>query len=487
MSDVRQTTTVKAPDPANWPAIAAAVVTAVGAYKLFEPKLERIRSMRTELGRLELSFRLFYQWPQYLLIVVSTVIFAALVAAFFDSLHPGVLAGFGPRDLLKAALVPENVIWVIFSLGIVAGVIYLNLLPRLLMGLAWMIAALPIPGLLNRFGPNGESLGWHQAAAVMEGPDKGQPLMIDDDAIDRVAWEILSRLNKNAGAGDFAAEPANLSNAEKANIALFGCILEAVHYAQRWTSPSWSQFYASLADIQRTDPLFAPQQLLSYPSGHAFFEVLRDRLENALKARHQPCPPDRSLAAAGDISRAWELLKKRAQGDLLRLAPPPSRFFGGRIAWLDYRLRSFPQLASVGMRPQLIKLLIRWKTLPVSPGVFAQPFAKGQAWLLFQEGALRALPEMKEVTFNGTGQVPTVRLAALKVIRRVAALIEEGASSEAQSVARALGTDKWTRLERSDFTLWSWAREAAAQAGTDKWDKSAWRWKLEPDRVQRQS
>jgi hypothetical protein len=345
---------------------------------------------------------------------------------------------------------------------------------------------LPIPGLRNKFGESGgESLGWHQTNAVIEGPDKGQPLMIDDQAVERVAWAVLSRLSNNAGAGDFAAEPAHLSDPEKANILLFGCIMEAIHYGQGWPSPKWGDFYGALADIQRTTPMFDPQKLLGYSSGQAFFEDFRDKLEGTLKTRHQPSPPDRSLAAAGDVSRAWELLKKRAQGDLLKLAPSWSKYLGGPQAWLDYRLRSFPQLASVGMRPQLIKLLIRWKALGPSPGVFAQPFAKGQAWLLFQEGALRALPETKEVTFNGKGHVPIVRLAALRVIRRVADLIQEGVSSEAKSVAADLGTDNWTRLERSDFTLWSWAREAANQAKGEIWDKTKWRWKLDGERVQR--
>ncbi|MGC2782147.1 MAG: hypothetical protein WA418_41590 [Bradyrhizobium sp.] len=486
MADVNSTQTAKTPDPATWPAIAAAVVTAVGAYKLFEPKLERARAMRNEVGRLELSFRLLYQWPQYLLIAISTAIFLALVVAFVDSLRPGVLMSFSRMRILKMALAPENVIWVIFSLGIVGGVIYLNLLPRLLMGLTWSLSALPIPGLRNRFGPNGESLGWHQTAAVMEGPDKGAPLLIDDDAIGRVAWEVLSRLSKNTGAGDFATEPAKLSASEKANIALFGCIIEAVHYAQRWESPSWSEFYASFADIQRTKPMFGPQQLQLFANGQAFFEDFRDRLHDALKARNQPCPPDRALAAAADVSRTWELLQKQ-EFDVLRLVPPFAGLFGGPVAWLDHRLRSFPRLGDAGMRPQLIKLLVRWKAIEVQLGIFAQPFSKRQAWLLFQEGALRALPEVKEVTFHGTAQVPIVRTAVLRVIRRVELLIAEGASSEAQAVAQALGPSKWTRLERADFVLWSWAREAAKQAKAGNWDKAAWRWKFEDDRVQRQS
>lgn len=288
-------------------------------------------------------------------------------------------------------------------------------------------------------------------------------------------------------AWEYAAEPAGLTASAKANLLLFGCILEAIHYSQPWPLPKWGPFYAALADMERADALFAPQALLKYRTGKAFFEVFRERLEAALRVRHQPCPPDKSFVAAGDVARAWEILKKDAKGDLLSFASPAARFVGGQIFWLNRSLRQFPQLADVGMRPQLIKLLTRWKALAVTPGVFAQPFSKHQAWLLFQHGALRALPELKDVTFNGTGQVAIARLAALKVIRRTAHFIEEGASSEAQTVAATLGTDHWTRLERADYQLWSWGKEASDQAGTDNWDKTKWRWKLDGERVRRTS
>lgn len=485
MANSNPTTVAKAPELSTYMALITAVVTALGAWKLFEPKLERMRAIQNEVGRLDAGFRFFYQFPQYLLILVSTGIVTFLGLAFFDSLYPGILSIYMPQGAVSVVLAPQNIIGVVFSLGAASAVIYWNWLPRLFMGIAWLVAALPMFGLQNRFGSSGESLGWHQTAAVMEGPDKGQPLMVDDNAIERVAWSVLAKLSQNAGARDYAAEPKMLSQSEKANLALFGCIMEANFYAQRWVSPSWAEFYASLADLQQTSPLFAPAQLLVFPSGQAFFEAFRDRLETALKARNQPCPPDRGLAAAADISGAWNALTARAHGDVLRLIPCCAPYFGGRIAWLDRRLRSFPRLKSDGMRPQLIKLLVRWNTLPASSGVFSQPFAKQQAWLLLQEGALRALPEMKEITFHSTGQVPIARIAALRVIRRVAVLIEEGASSEALAVASKLGPNSWSRLENADFILWSWARAEASQAVKDNWDKGKWRWKFEDDRILR--
>jgi hypothetical protein len=487
MGSPTTTPSAKASDLTSLTPILTAVATALGAWKLFEPKLERIRALRRETGRLEPGFRIFYQIPQYALIMVSTGVVLFLFLAFVDSFQPGFLATYFPIGLVRTALAPSNIIWIVFSIGGCGAIIYWNLISQLMLAASRLLSALPIPGIQNRFGPSGESLGWHQTTVVCEGPDKGSPLVIDDDAVDRVANGVLSRLNNYAGADDFAAEPGNLGRAEKANIALFGCIMEENFYAQRWTAPRWSEFYSALADIEYSKPMFEPSRLLQFGTGQAFFDVFRNQLEITLKARNQPYPLDRGLAAAGDMVRTWDLLSIRAKGDVLALIPRFAAYFGGRTAWLDRELREFPRLNSDGMRPQLIKLLIRWKTLPVGRGVFIQPFAKRQAWLLFQMGALRALPEVKEITFNGTGEVPIARIAALRVIKKVADLIQEGASEEALTVAARLGPTWWTRLERADFMLWSWAREEFNDARSDSWDKAKWHWKFEDDRLQRQS
>ncbi len=156
----------------------------------------------------------------------------------------------------------------------------------------------------------------------------------------------------------------------------------------------------------------------------------------------------------------------------------------GRRGWISACVAS-PRLNDEGMRPQLIKLLVRWNALPMSSGVFAQPFAKRQAWLLLQQGALRALPEMKEITFHSTGQAPIARIAALRVIWRVVALIEGGASAEALSAASMLGSSRWTRLEIADIVFWSWASADAKKATSENWNTATWRWKLDDDRIQR--
>lgn len=475
----------------------AAIVAAGGAFALFEPKLERIRAMKNETGRLEPGFLLFYVLPQRFLIFVAVGIVVFLSIGCIDVIQPTLLSGLPFIGFLRAALDMHNIAWTIVAGAILAIIIRWNWVPRVLLLLARAASALPIPWVRNRCGPEGECVGWHQAKAVCEGPDKGAPLLLRREDIDRVARIVLTRLSqKIANGGDdknFAETPLGLSKQAKANMLLFGCIMEVNFTVNRWDRPHWKPFYAALADMEADKPIFVPSELLSFANGSEFFTAFRLRLDAALRARGLTPPPNQSLEAAGDIVRAWELLKKRGKGDTLSLTPWYACLLGGNVACLDRRLRAFPRMNGDGMRPQLLKLLTRWGCLPVADGIFVQPFSKTMAWMLLQEGALATLPETKEVTFNSFGQTPISRLAMKRVLRRVAELIAEQASDEAKSVAADIGDSEWRRFEAGDFILWSWSneqwKEAAGTAGTTiaSWDKAKWKWKFDGGRVVRQS
>jgi hypothetical protein len=475
------------PELSAFTALITAMATLLGAWKLFEPKFERVRAIRNEVGHLEPGFVVFYVLPQYAMIFVVVILAVFLLLAFLKALNPSLLPTSVPIEGLATLLSPQNIVLIVFSLSTLAALINWNVPSRALMFLARIIASLPIAGIRNRFGPSGDSIGWHQARALVEGPEKGQPLLIDKAALDRIAWEVLGRLGKSSSAEDLAAEPVGQNPEVKANLALLGCVMEANYYAHRWPSPKWSEFYAGLVDVQAQTSIFTPQHLSKFASGYEFFEAFRNALDAALTARGIATPPDRALAAAGDMARTWERLKKKGKGSLLALLPWFADFVGGRVAWLDRELRVFPRLESDGMRPQLIKLLIRWRVLLESKGVFVQPFAKRQAWLLLQLGVLRTLPETKEVTFYSVGQIPVARLAVLRLVGRVKQLISEGSSKEAQTAGKMLGPSEWTRSERVDFELWQWAGAEILRAKSDKWDKASWRWKFEDDRIQRQT
>jgi hypothetical protein len=136
------------------------------------------------------------------------------------------------------------------------------------------------------------------------------------------------------------------------------------------------------------------------------------------------------------------------------------------------------------MRPQLIKLLARWETIPwIKTSVFVQPFAKKQSWLLLQESALRVFPEQKDVTYWSSGDMQLTRIACLEVFEQVKAKVRRRQSTEAKHIDQAY-PGEWDLFAAADFSLWSLASEREAIARADNWDaKKGWRWKLENGRA----
>jgi hypothetical protein len=268
----------------------------------------------------------------------------------------------------------------------------------------------------------------------------------------------------------------------RANIALFGCVLEAIHYQQRWSSPEWAEFYAGLAAIHAKAKLFEPDQLQK-GSADQFVALLRNELAAEMSKRSQPVPQGNYLAAADSIASIW-LTLNRCNGSVLRLVPVWGCLFGGRLYWLDRRLSKLPMLDSDGMRPQLIKLLARWQTIPwVKASAFIQPFSKRLGWLLLQETALRVLPEQKDVTFLNVGDVQLTRIACVELFERAKEKIRHGQSEEAKSIDRAYPLE-WDLFAAADYCLWNLASKREAAGRADKWDaKKGWRWKLEDGRA----
>jgi hypothetical protein len=271
-----------------------------------------------------------------------------------------------------------------------------------------------------------------------------------------------------------------------ANIALFGCILEATHYAQHWTSPRWAEFYGALAAVNDQINLFDPNELQMYGSGREFSERLRNALVAEVSSRSQPIPPDRYLAAAGHLSSTWEVLHRHS-GNVLRLAPFWAPICGGRLYWLDRRLLQLPTMNSDGMRPQLIKLLARWGTLRSKAAVFVQPFSKRLGWLLLQESALHVLPAQKDVTFFDVGDVQLTRIACFRIFRSVEEKVRGLQSEEAKDLDKSYPT-QWDLFAAADFSLWSHANEAVSKGRSENWEyKKGWRWKFEDGRASKVS
>lgn len=464
--------------------LVTAIGTALGAFAIFQPKIAIAASMKRETGVIEPAFRILYSIPQYLNMIVVGGVLVALIAAFIHALYPAFLANYALFNQINSFFILENLGWILLLVAALAVVIQINWLCWVLLAISAFGAMLPIWRFRGAFGRKGQSAGWHQAFNICRAWDKGFPLLICPDEIERLANQILFRLTQpDSSTTNFADKPKNADSIAAANIALFGCILESTHYAQRWDSPKWSVFYDALSTIHDSTQIFNPQKLTAFTSGEVFSDFLRGELVTTMTARSQPIPPDKYLAAAGYISVCWAKLKER-DGSLFKLVPCCAALFGGRMFWLDRALSRLPMLNNEGMRPQLIKLLLRWKTIPwAKPTVFTQPFAKGQAWLLLQEGALRVLPGQNDVTFWGSGDVALVQIACLRIFRRVAQIVAAKDSTEAKNVA-AKYTGQWDLFAAADFALWDWAKVDAERGRSDSWSATkGWRWKSEAGRA----
>jgi len=463
----------------------AAIGTVAGAFYLLKPKFEITARMKEETGKVEAGFWLLYSGPQLLNALLAGVLGFALAAALVQSLLPSFLANFVPVQFLTRFLTLQQVPWLLLAAGILTVYLRFNVLSWLLLGVTWLTSMLPLPGVRGLWGPKGRSAGWIQAFWICRRMDSGQPLLLSRAEIDRLAGEVLIKLSKpESSRPDFAAKPEGLSRHATGNLALFGCILEASHGAYRWPRPAWSAFYEALSDIHSATKIFEPERLLEFPSGGAFATELREALIREMSDVEPTVVDHRYLSAADDIATTWDILRNHG-GSMIGLIPWWSFLFGGQMFWLDRRLAKLPRLDSDGMRPQLIKLLLRWQALPWSqkPTIFAQPFSKGQAWLLLDEGAMRTFKDQKEVTFNGGGDVALSKIACTRLATLVVGRVIAGQSAEAKQIATRHKT-RWDQMAAADFVLWSWARERTQVGQEKKWDpKEGFHWKLDAGRA----
>jgi hypothetical protein len=461
-----------------------AIGAALGAFAIFQPKLAVSLAMKRETGSIERAFRWLYIVPQYLNATTIVGLCCLLFAAFLHSIRPETFVHSEFLTRFGAFFVLNNVVWILFLAVAIVAVVQFNWMSWILLGLSAFAALLPIPKIRGAFGFRGQSPGWLQAYNICRTWDKGQPLLLCRAELERVADLILYRLTlQTAGVGNFAAIPAAAGLDACANIALFGCILEAAHYAQRWSTPKWSEFYGALAEIHQQTQMFDPKKLATFSSGDAFATRLRNELVAAVSSRKQPVPADKYLASVGYLALTWEQLRRYSH-NVLKMVPAWARLIGGRLYWLDRRLSGLPMLNSEGMRPQLIKLLARWQTIPwAKESVFVQPFAKKQAWLLLQETALRVLPEQKDVTFWAIGDIQLTRIACLDIFRRVSRKVRQQQSDEAKGVNTRYPSE-WDLFAAADFCLWDLATECEAKGRAENWDAAkGWKWKLEDGRA----
>jgi hypothetical protein len=303
-----QTITQKASADVKVMTLVTAIVGAFGAFRIFQPKFAISAAMKREAGFVEPAFRIFYVMPQSLNAAIIGVLCVLLVLAFIHSIRPDLFADSQFLARFGAFFALGNVVWVILLAGVIGVLVQVNWLSWIMLFASAFASLLPIPLLRGVFGGNGKSAGWHQAWNVCRAWDKGQPLLLCRGEIERIADAVLYRLTLPAsGAKNFAPTPVHAALHARANIALFGCILEATHYAQRWSAPSWAEFYTALATIHDKTNIFDPQELQKFNTGEEFATELRNALAAEIDSRAQPRPADNYLAAADDLASTWDV------------------------------------------------------------------------------------------------------------------------------------------------------------------------------------
>lgn len=466
----------------------AAVGAAFGAFVVFREKFAIPAVMKRQTGSTEPAFWTLYVVPQWIGVALVASVCLSVLAAFIHFVNPSI---FSQTKMLKAIagfLVVQNIAWILVLAAVLGTFIQFNVLSLILIPTARFLSMLPIWKLSGQFGPKGQSAGWIQAYVVCAGWDKGRPLLISEPDVKRLADQVLYKLSAPGDLSqNFAARPKS-SREAAGNIALLGCVLESVHYAQRWSTPKWSELFAALDTINDNVHLFDPAGLLKCASGTAFADQLRGELATEMAVRLQPVPEDNYLAAAGPLAECWEVLATQ-KGSLLSMIPFLAPVFGGRIYWLERKLRSFTMLDVDGMQPQLLKLLLRWELLKHAPkpGVFALPFSKRLGWHLLQHSVLRPFPDEKEITFLDPGAKTLTKIACMRIFRSTINKVRAKKSKEAIAIDSTY-PKAWDLYAAVDFVLWSWASNEAKRGTAEKWIGSAgWSWKFESDRASRTS
>jgi hypothetical protein len=466
-------------------ALITAIGTALAAFQLFQPKFAIKFAMKRETGHVEGGFWAFYLVPQIIGLCVVIAIICVLLFAFFHQIvSPEVQSSYKLLKSVLDFLELPNLLLVLLAAACLAAIIQMNVLSWIFLGIGATLSIFPIPKLNGAFGSEGRSAGWQQALCICSTWDKGQPLLISQENVERVADIVLLKLATIQRPIDFAERPSGLSEAAMANLAVIGCMIEQAHSVNRWKWPnSWRTFYHALEAIHKDKAIFDPATLVKFQSGLEFSAQVRKLLANQMIAAGEEVPEGEYFAVGSSLAKAGEILRTNG-GSILGMLPWYAGLFGSKLFWLTRRLAAFPLLDAKSMRPQTIKLMARWGTIPWAKAAgFLHPFSKDQAWLLLQESVLTVFPEQKDVTFWGVGDVQIAREACRRIFAHVAKSVCQGMTAQAKTVA-AKYTTEWDLAAAADFMLWGWASEGVKRGRAEDWKASGgWRWKFSNGRA----
>jgi hypothetical protein len=186
-----------------------------------------------------------------------------------------------------------------------------------------------------------------------------------------------------------------------------------------------------------------------------------------------------------DVNRAATLLRDDFDCDATMLAGGWRGLLLGPVQAVFGSARRFPRLSGDTMRPQFVKLLVRWEVVPSTDArIFVQPFSARLAWLLLHYGALNVLSDVKQLNFNGPVDRPMSRIAAAAIMDDVLSRVNHDRSRETQPLRDRFSTvpepaKSWLIKQEVDTTMWRMAREVHHQGSGANWKGQEWRWKFD--------
>lgn len=318
-----------------------------------------------------------------------------------------------------------------------------------------------------------ESAGWHnlkQFAMPLEHP---RPLFIRKEGIEQLADSVTIRLMAaGAGAANFAAKPIQLSDDERANTALFGCLIEKEYKVQQWGRRDWAPFYAAVAAAQDgATRIVSPTYLNVHGRNVDFYGTLRQAVNQQFP--EGPDLPD-SPVVMNHLSEAVELLTTRYSGSARNFA------LGSWTATPSLRLaferaQHFKPLDRQSMVPQFLKLAVRWDVWPgVEAGNFIYPYAQSLALLILEDRALVTLDAADKFAFKDAGELYAYREAMRRTVKSVEKILSTSNRAEHRDYFRQLSSAghpvEWELAARADFTLWSLSSEMMAANEFTRWE-----------------
>jgi hypothetical protein len=468
--------------------ILVAVGGAITAWSTLSTRFQRVQRFDTDTAGGEKSFRLFYVVPQYF----NAVLFVALIAIACLASIGGLMAGAAPGIRIsgaetwfgRTAVAFYELGWLVVILGVaVGGIAVMDLIARIVLIAGRIVSWTPIAGIEGRFGPDGRSLGWLQAKEMVRAGGSAFPLAIDSDGIDRVAVAVVKYATETGLGGSYRATPPIGSPSAKGNIALFACIIEQIENDLQMPRRDWSKFYNAFDILNQNGNLLEPTQLNILPNGTAFYQALQAGLDPILTAFSpaQPKLPN-SMVARDFVATAFERLKSKYDGDVIKMAARQPINFGSAAYGLLVRARHFPKLDDDRMGPQFVKLCIRFGAVHViAKDDFVPAFSSSIGWFLLNNDALTALQEAKSLAFRGSMNRPAIRIGAMKAISRVADELDKSIAlfPALATAVSGLGPDerRWYIEQEADTALWSAANEALKAARSANW--ASCRWKLD--------